>query len=176
MTANKERPREGDIVKKIRETIEREKEKAERKKLQFTAPTDDQLRRKLGKIDSPMIIFQSWPDAPAGGSVNYNVGIHNPDAFTRIWLIVHVFVGPANPVPDPGSALQAVDPRFPRLSQPDFPGLTLAAGDTQTLSFQVAVPATIEPSEYLGNAFLFQADWHDVGSYLDRGFFLFTVT
>lgn len=169
-------PDKADLVKRIRREIERAKEEAEGEGLKFTAPTDDQLRRKLGKIDSPMIVFQSWNDASPGGTVSYNVGIHNPDAFTRIWLIAHVFVGPANPVQNLGRAVQAVDPRFPRLAQPDFPGLSLASGDTDTLSFQLSVPGGIEPSEYLGNTILFQAGWHDVGEYFDRGFFLFTVS
>jgi len=89
---------------------------------------------------------------------------------------VHVFVGPANLVPDVGDALSAVDARFPRLIMPRVFGLSLAAGATQSVSFSISVPTAIERSNYLGNAILFQGNYHDVGSYLDRGLFVFEVT
>ena len=87
-----------------------------------------------------------------------------------------MFVGPANPVNIVGRALQCVDTRVPRLTQPDFDGLKIASGDTESITFQLSVPAGIEPSEYLGNAFLFHTTYHDVGTYFDRGCFPFTVT
>lgn len=175
--AKKRTRRPVDPVKKIRAKIERERKKAQTKRLNFTAPTDEQLRRKLGKIDSPMIVFQGWSgSAPPGGTINYTVGIHNPDPFNRIWLFAHLFVGPANFVRQPGRAVQAVDPRFPRLAMPDFPGLSIASGASANLAFNIDVPAGIEPSNYLGNTFLFQADWHDVGDYFDRSIFVFEVT
>ena len=174
--AKKRGRRTVDPVEKIRRDIERERKKAERKGLKFTAPSDDELMRKLGRINSPMINFQTWGDAPAGGTVNYTLGITNPDAFSWVGLYVHVFVGPANPVQDLGDALQCVDPSFPRLTQPDFAGLTLPAADSDSLSFQLPVPAGTVPSEYLGNSILFRASYHDVGQYFDRGVFPFTVT
>ncbi len=174
MAAPKKRP--VDPVKTIRQRIERERKKATQKELNFTAPTDEQLRRKLGRVNSPIIVFQVWSDAPAGSSVSYTVGISNPDAFSWNNLYVHVFVGPANPVQNLGHALQCVDASFARLTQPDFFGLTVDPGDTESVSFQLPVPAGTEPSEYLGNAFLFQAAYHDVGQYFDRGAFPFTVT
>ncbi|MDH3522523.1 MAG: hypothetical protein OES32_02960 [Acidobacteriota bacterium] len=166
-----------DPIKKLQTKIAAEKKKAERKDLHFTGLTEEQLRRKLGKVNSPTIYFQSWAGTVApGGTVSYNIGIYNPDPITRIWLFVHLFVGPANFVINNGRALATVDPRFPRLTQPDFAGLTLASGATATLSFNVQVPAGIEPSNYLGNSFLFQADWHDKGDYFDRSVFVFEVT
>lgn len=174
--ANQKGPRPVDLVKKIRQRIERERKKAERKDLKFTAASDEELRRKLGKVNSPMIVFQSWNDAPPGGTVTYNVGITNPDSFDRSSLYIHVFVGPANPVQVIGRALQCVDGRFPKLTQPDFFGLRIASGDTESVTFKLSIPPGIEPSEYLGNAFLFQAAYHDAGTYFDRGCFPFTVT
>jgi hypothetical protein len=58
---------------------------------------------------------------------------------------------------------------------PDFPGLTLNAGASQTLQFSVAVPANIDKTNYLGNTFLFHANYGGVGQYLDRSVFPFTV-
>jgi len=156
--------------------IDRRRQEAERQSLNFTAPTAEQLRKKLASAESPMIVFQSWGGAAPGGTVNYTVGINNPDPVQWFWLFVHVFVGPANVAPDVGDAVSAVDPRFPRLTLPRFAGLTLGPGATQSLNFSLAVPAGAQPSNYLGNAILFQATWHDLGKYLDRGLFVFDVT
>lgn len=124
----------------------------------------------------PMITWQGWSGSTsAGGVIDYTVGILNPSVTDEVWLFAHVFVGPANFVADPGAAVQAVDARFPRLTQPAFPGLQVAAGATTSLSFQLRVPGDTEPSNYLGNTFLFRPDWHDVGAYLDRGCWPFGV-
>lgn len=124
----------------------------------------------------PMITWQGWSGSTtAGGVIDYTVGILNPSPTDEVWLFVHAFVGPANFIADPGAAVQAVDPRFPRLTEPAFPGLHLAAGATASLNFQLRVPGAVEPSNYLGNTFLFRPDWHDVGAYLDRGCWPFGV-
>ena len=75
-----------------------------------------------------------------------------------------------------GEALELVDPRFPRLTQPDFFGLQLAPNATQQLNFTLQVPAGVERTNYLGNSFLVQLVWHDPGLYLDRSVFVFKVT
>lgn len=162
-------------LKTIQALIETERAKAAKAKLSFTAPDGPELMAKLQRVNSPMIVFQSWSSqAPAGGTINYNVGIYNPDPVQRIWLFGHVFVGPANMTPDVGTALLAVDPAFPRLTQPDFAGLTLAPGGSSSLSYALKVPA-VSPSNYLGNTFLFASVWHDPGTYLDRSVFVFKV-
>jgi hypothetical protein len=163
-------------AKTIRDEIEQRRKDAAGKNQQFTGLTDDQIRRKLRKAKSPMIIWQSWGPAPPGGTVNYTVGIFNPDPTAVIWLLVHLFVGAANIVADANDALADVDPRFARLTQPDFPGLSVAPGANQSLSFQLPVPGSVEKTNYLGNAFLFRATWHDAGVYEDRGLFLFKVS
>jgi hypothetical protein len=163
-------------VRRLLNEIDRLRQEAERRGHNFTAPTTEQLRKKLARAESPMIVSQSWGSAAPGGTINYTVGINNPDPVQWFWLFAHVFVGPANVVPDVGDAVSAVDPRFPRLTMPRFTGLTLGPGVTQSLSFSLAVPAGVERSNYLGNAILFQANWHDVGKYLDRGNFVFEVT
>jgi hypothetical protein len=103
------------------------------------------------------------------------VTIHNPDPGGWIWLFAHVFVGPANPITVVGEALRAVDTRFPRLTLPNFPGLSIGPSESHSLTYSVSVPGSIEPSNYQGNTFLYQADWHDVGSYFDRSTFVFKV-
>lgn len=164
-----------DRVGSLLEEIERAREAAEKEERHFTAPTKRQLLTKLNRHNSPWITWQSWNSTSPGGSVNYNVGINNPDPNTYVWLFAHVFVGPANPVADVGHALALVDERFPRLTMPPFSGLNLAPGTTASLTFNLAVPTGIQPSNYCGNTFLFQANWHDVGTYYDRGIFVFGV-
>lgn len=162
-------------VKRILQDLERQKEMFEKKGLSFTMLDEEHLRRKLGRARSPMIVWQSWNNTTAGGSLTYNVGIHNPDPGGWIWLFGHVFVGPANMIASIGEALGAADPRFPRLTQPAFSGLNIASNETATLTYSLSVPAGIQSSNYQGNMFLYQADWHDVGDYLDRGTFVFAV-
>ena len=143
----------------------------------FTALTDDQIREKLRRTNSPMFIGEGWSgSAPVGGTISYNVTITNPDPVSRDSMYVHVFIGPANTASDVGSALRIVDARFPRLSQPGFFGLTLAPSASQSLSFSIKVPAGVEPSNYMGNAFLLQLNSFDVGVYFDRASFVFQVT
>lgn len=161
---------------KVQKIVARHRKEARAKKLNFTALPKDQLLRKLGRTSTPLIIFQSWDGSTApGGTISYNVGVYNPDPYGQIWMFGHVFIGPANIVGDVGDALQTVDARFPRLTLPAFPGLSLAAGATETLRFKVKVPSGVDASNYLGNTFLFRADWHDVGKYLDRSIFVFEV-
>lgn len=167
--------REREAQKLLKE-IEGYKHWAEKQGLNFTAPTKEQLIRKLAKTDSPMIYYQSWGGSPApGGTMNYNIGIRNPDPSPCYKLFVHVFFGLANIVPDTDAAITTVDPRFPRLTLPKFAGLRVDPGVTETLSFSIPIPSNIEPSNYLCNSFLFRADWHSLGNYLDRSLFVFEV-
>ncbi len=173
--------REGTVtiaehMRRIQEFVRRQEAVAKREGWNYTSISEDQLAAKLGRIHSPMIVFQGWSGSTSpGGAISYIVGIYNPDPTQQISLYAHVFVGAANMAPGVSSALSAVDPRFPRLTMPAFFGLSLAAGATSSLSFSLAVPANVEKTNYLGNTFLFQATYHDVGTYLDRGLFPFTV-
>lgn len=165
-----------DLLQGVQEEIERQRARAQEEGRNFTAPSEEELKRKLFGGRTPQIVFQSWTSTVApGGTVNYSVGINNPDAFLQIWMFVHLFVGPANFVPDVGDAVSAVDTRFPRLTEPPFDGLSLDPGATASLDFVIPVPASVEPSNYLGNSFLFQSTWHDPGIYFDRSLFVFQV-
>jgi hypothetical protein len=165
-----------DQLKKVLAVIEKHRAQAEKEGHSFTASTEEQLREKLGRVNSPMLVSQGWTGAPAGGTVAYNVSVFNPDPTAWPSVFVHVFVGAANIPASVGEALALVDPRFPRLTQPDFAGLQLAANSAQTVNFTLQVPAGVEKTNYLGNAFLFQSMWHDPGLYLDRSIFVFKVT
>lgn len=142
-----------------------------------TTVTREQLEKKLARAESPMVVFQGWSGSTGSpGSISYSVGIRNPDPVTHIWTFAQVFVGLANIVPDVGAAVAAVDDRFPRMTLPAFAGLSIAPGATETLSFDFPVPAGIEPSNYVGNTFVFGSTWQDVGTYFDRSIFVFGVT
>lgn len=163
-------------LEKIRRDIEKARKELERKGRHFTAVTDAQLRAKLRKAKSPMIVYQVWDGSAApGGQLHYSVGISNPDPTRAIWLFVHLFVGPGNIVPDAGEALASIDERFPRLTQPAFDGLAIDPGVTARLDFVLPIPAGIEPTNYLGNSFLFGSVWHDTGQYIDRSIFVFEI-
>jgi hypothetical protein len=142
----------------------------------FTAVTPEDIQKKFERTNSPMIIYQSWSGAPAGGTASYQVGIYNPDPTQAIWLFVHVWVGSGNVDPTVGTFLLNVDERFPRLTEPATTGLTLAPGASTTLNFALNVPAGVQKTNYIGNSCLMQFNWQDVGTYLDRGVFVFAVT
>jgi hypothetical protein len=97
------------------------------------------------------------------------MGVYNPDPIQAIWLFAHVWVGSGNVDRTVGTFLLNVDARFPRLTEPVFDGLTLAAGAFAILNFTIKVPSTVEDTNYLGNCCLMQFNWHDIGRYLDRG-------
>lgn len=169
--------REAGNVRRLLAEIESRHAEASRAGRNFTAVSEGQLVRKLRSANSPMITFQSWDSAVApGGALDYTVGITNPDPDPAVWLFAHLFVGPGTIAADIRTALAAVDDRFPRLTEPAFDGLTIDAGMTETIDFTVPIPGGVEASNYLGNAVLFGADWHDPATYLDQGLFIFSVT
>src|SRR6202022_1071971 len=129
--------------------------------------TEEQLRKKLERVNSPYIYFQSWASVPAGGTISYGARITTPDPVQQIWMFAHVFFGSGNVVSSTGEFLLNVDERFPRLTQPNFPGLTLAPGTSAMLTFAINIPTSIDhPANYLGNTALVQHSWHDIGTYL----------
>jgi hypothetical protein len=153
-----------------------EKHKRENEGEHFTAVTPDEIERKLKRVNSPMIVSQGWGGTTPGGTFGYSLGIYNPDPTQAVSLFAHVWVGSGNVDPTTGTFLSNVDTRFPRLTEPVFFGLTLAAHASATLNFTIKVPSTVEKTQYLGNSCLMQFNWHDVGMYLDRSVFVFTVS
>ena len=53
------KPAGADPAKKIRQQIRRARKKAERKGMRFTALDNDEVRRKLKRANSPMIVFRN---------------------------------------------------------------------------------------------------------------------
>jgi hypothetical protein len=151
--------------------------KKENKDGTFTAVSEEDLLKKFNRINSPMIVGQSWNNtAGIGGTINYSVTIYNPDPGTASSLIVHTWVGSGNSDTNTGTFLLNVDTRFPRLVQPSSTiGQSLASGASVTLSFAIKIPASADKTYYLGNSCLFRLDFHDAGTYLDRGAFVFGV-
>lgn len=159
---------------KILEIVEQNKKT--NKQENFTGITKVEIEKKFKRVNSPMIVSQGWNSTTSGGTINYNLGIYNPDPTQAIWLFAHVSVGSGNVDPVTGTFLLNADTRFPRLTQPEFDGLTLAPGASATLSFSFKVPSTVEKTNYIGNSCLMQVNWHDIGTYLDRGIFVFAVS
>lgn len=167
-------------LKKHMTVIEEEiaRQRRARKYEHFTGISPEELEKKLQRVNSPFLTFQGWSGAPPGGSFAYTVGIHNPDPTSASNLYIYVFVGPGNCVTDTGSFLLNVDTRFARQAQPPAFGLVLASGVSTSQTFTIPVPATVEKTTYFGNSALVQAppSYNDIGTYLDRAVFPFTVT
>jgi hypothetical protein len=161
-------------TKRILQIIE--KQRRESKAEHFTSVTPEEIERKFKRVNSPMIVFQSWNSTAPGGTVDYTLGIYNPDPVQASSLFAHVCIGSGNVDPVIGTFLENADTRFPRLTEPAFFGLSLAPGASANLSFALRIPASVERTKYLGNSCLMQFNWHDVGLYLDRSVFVFAVS
>lgn len=160
---------------KIQEVIA--KEKARFKGQNFTEAKPEDIDKKLKRVNSPMIVFQGWSgSAPAGGTISYSVGIWNPDPTQAFNLFAHAWIGSGNVDPVVGTFLLNVDPRFPRLTEPAFAGASINPSTSLTINFNLHVPAGVDKTNYLGNTCLMQFNRHDIGNYLDRSVWPFTVT
>jgi hypothetical protein len=137
-----------------------------------------QLLEKLQGTNTPMFTTVGWnaTTTHSPGKFDFYVTFFNPDPTAWIWVFGHAFIGPALLPADVGQALALVDTRFPRLTQPDYPGLNLQPGAGGRLDFSLPVPKNIEPTTYLGNCFLFFCTYFDVADYFDRCQFILNVT
>jgi hypothetical protein len=140
-------------------------------------------RRKLKKSSIAQIL-RFWQaeriqgGASPGGIISYLINIYNPDPTPADELFMHVWVGSGNADPTVGTFLLNVDTRFPRLLQPTASGggLRIAPNTITWLQFDLAVPTNVERANYMGQSCLIHGGWNDVGQYLDRGMFVFSVT
>jgi hypothetical protein len=163
-------------TKKILEAIENEKRRVEGKKLKFAALKPKDIERKLKRVKSPLIIWETWTNqAQPGGTIDYTVTIWNPDPSPAVGVNAHVWVGSGNIDPVVGTFLLNVDPRFPRLTEPDWGGVTINPSSQQTISVTLQVPMGVEKTNYIGNTCLMQVYGFDPGVYLDRAGWIFTV-
>jgi hypothetical protein len=149
--------------------------------LQVAAITPRQIEKKLRRTNSPILTFHGWNAQPANGRIHIDLGVDNPDptAATDRYGLVWVGTGYADPVV--GTYLLNVDTRFPRLVEPNVAsggnafGLTLAAGTSTTLHFDLTVPSRIPPTNYIVNVALMQLPPFDDPLLLDRTLLVFNV-
>ena len=142
--------------------------------------TREQIEKKLRRVESPMIVFQSWNNtAPPGGTINYTVGVSNPDPVSWGALAVGLSVGNRNLITSNDVFVSEFDARFPTLAQPPTLGFSLGPVGSPTasasFSFTLRIPNGVEKTGYFGNTVLQQLNFHDVGKYLDRSVFFFGV-
>jgi hypothetical protein len=173
-------PRSPVDIKKAWQKLEPELAKHKREREgqgeTFTSITRAEFEAKMKRVNSPMIVSQGWSNtAPPGGTINYSVGIANPDPTGWSNLAVSVSIGNRNPIASDDEFLTAFDARFPTYAKPATVGFSLAPGAFTTQSFQVTIPTGVEKTGYFGNSVLLQISFHDVGQYLDRGCFFFDV-
>jgi hypothetical protein len=137
-----------------------------------------QILEKLQSTKTPMFNTVGWnaTTTHSPGKFDFLVTFFNPDPTFYVWVYGYVFIGPALLPADVGQALALADTRFPTLMQPDYPGLTLQAGTGGRLDFSLPVPKNIEPTNYLGNCFLFYCNYFGVSDYFDRCQFILNVT
>ena len=142
----------------------------------FTALSQPTVAKRLADPETPFLGMIAWSkQTPPGARVDLSVFVFNSDTNPTPDIYIHVWVGSGNIDQNIGTFLLNVDPRFPRLTEPAFDGLTIASNASATLSFALKVPNTVEKTNYLGNSCLIGVNWHDVGRYLDRGVFVFAV-
>lgn len=160
-------------MRKVRESIE--KHRREGKYEHFESVADEDIEKMLNRTNTPFFSSWGWSNTTPGGTFNLTVNVFNPDPVTVGSMYVHTFIGPALAVASNDTALLAVDARFNRLTQPQFFGLSLAPSTAGNVAFTVAVPATIERSNYFGNLFLIRRGG-GVAAVLDRQSYVFRVT
>ena len=162
--------------KAAEEDIARERKNREKRGETFTSVSKEEFEEKLKRAESPIIVWQSWNNtAPPTGTINYTVGVQNPDPVGWGNLAVSVSIGNRNPIVSNDQFLTTFDARFPSYAKPATIGFSLAPGASTSQSFALKIPAGIEKTGYFGNSVLLQLSWHDVGKYLDRGIFFFEV-
>jgi hypothetical protein len=163
-----------DVQQRLQE-IELLRQEAQLRGLAFTAPSEEELTRKIAgeTAQSPFVSGQSWSSTvPQGGSASYTVHVANPDSNGYFPLFATIFFGMANFLRDIGVGPAGRNLKWPYISSPPF---SLAAGASASQVFSYQIPAGIPLATYTGNAVLWRGGLHDVGAYLDRGLFWVTV-
>jgi len=167
-------------IKKIQQAIEKEKSRHRDPNRKFIELTPEGIERKLKRMKSPFIQFAWIPltSVPAGGTIKYELGVWNPDPIKAYFLFAHVWVGTGFVDPVVSTFLLNVDTRFPRLTEPGWPGAEIDPFTLHAFDFALKVPTGVQKTNYLGSACVIQAKngFLDVGTYLDRAAWPFTVT
>ena len=109
-----------DQGKTLLETIENARAESRSRNENFTGITKDDIGKKT-KAKDPFLSGFGWTkETPPGGRIDLRLFIANAEVAN---IYVHVWVGSGNIDPVVGTFLTNVDPRFPRLTEPSFPGL-----------------------------------------------------
>jgi len=150
--------------------------------LTFSCLSEKELELKIRGVtsNSPYIYAQSWTSGTTmGSSATYRVYVSNPDPTGYYPLFVSIFFGVANFVSQ-DNIEEAISSgnfngtsQFPYLSTRPF---SLASASTTNKIFTYTTPTGIPPSNYIGNAVLWQGSYHDKGKYLDRGLFYINLS
>lgn len=169
-----------DEVKKEKEKILRDLELMEQETrgrgLSFSRLTEEQLVKKLRgeTANSPFITGQGWTSGTTpGNAASYSVSVYNPDPTGYYPIFVSIFFGLFNFLPneDIGEGIAGYLPAWPYMSTEPF---NLASATSANKTFQYVTPSTAPRTTYTGNAILWRGEYHDIGTYYDRG--LFNVT
>jgi hypothetical protein len=166
-------------IKKIQQALKKEKSRSRKQNLIVIEAKPEDIARKLRRMKSPFLVSHDFTGyAPAGGTINYKVGIWNPDPTAASFANAHVWVGSGIVDPVIGRFLMNVDTRFPRLTEPEPLGATIQPSSSLFLSFALKVPAglLVQKTSYFLNVCLMQFGFFDVGVFLDRGSVSFRVT
>lgn len=166
----------GELAKRLEE-IELLRQQAQQQGLAFSAPTKEQLEKKIRGVtgNSPYIYSMAWTSGtPRGSIANFQVYFANPDPASYYPVFASIFFGVANFFDNIADGIVGRDDRWPSLSSAP---LSLGAGGaTGTAAFVYTTPNTVVPSTYLGNVVLWRAELHDKGVYFDRGMFYVNLT
>jgi len=163
-------------VERRLEEIELLRRQADQQGLAFSAPSKEQLERKIrGETsNSPYIYSMSWTSGTTPGSpAYYQLWMSNPDPVGYYPVFVSVYFGVANFFDNIADGIIGRDDRWPSMGSPPF---ALAAGTTATQAFNYTTPASVQRSTYLGNSIVWRGDYHDKGDYFDRGLFHVTLS
>ncbi|MFO0757163.1 MAG: hypothetical protein U0359_11780 [Byssovorax sp.] len=141
----------------------------------FSMVSDADLHRKLAlTAGQPQILGQGWTSGTSAGSnASYSVYIANPGTQSYFPMFVTMFFGLANFAPDIIEGFEGRDLAWPYRTTERF---TLAAGANVTKTFNYVVPPGTGGNTYTGNAVVWAGNWHDIGTYCDRGLFDITVS
>ena len=139
-------------IKKIQQALEKEKSRYRDQNLTVIEVKPEDIERKLKRMKSPF--FR-----------------HSP--VRRLREERSTCMSGSEVV---GTFLLNVDTRFPRLTEPKFPGAGLISSSFHLISFAQKVPTGVQKTNYPLNACLMKFNFGDVGVYLDRGVWPFTVT
>jgi hypothetical protein len=170
-----EREVKEELERRLKE-IELLKEQAQQQGLAFSAPTKEQLEKKIrGENSNSPYIYSLFFDSirPRGSTGVSKAWIANPDPDYHNFMFVSLFWGVANLLDNIADGLSGRDTHWPCLSSQPF---HLAPGATSTQSFTWVVPNTVQPSTYLGNFVVWRSPLHDKGTYFDRGMFYTAVS